>query len=72
MVKITTNDGHEFNIESAMASQSVLIKNMLEDLGDEDDTSIPLPNVTKEIFEKGNEKTKERKTCNSHINLSVI
>lgn len=53
LVKLTSSDGQEFSIAKDIASQSVLIKNMLEDLGDEADTPIPLPNVTGHILTKG-------------------
>jgi hypothetical protein len=53
MVKLTSSDGQEFTIEKEIANQSVLIKNMLEDIGDADDQPIPLPNVSGAILKKG-------------------
>jgi hypothetical protein len=53
MVKLTSNDGQEFNVPKEVAMQSVLIKNMLEDIGDADDQPIPLPNVSAPILAKG-------------------
>jgi len=51
MVKVTSSDGQEFIIPKEVASQSVLIKNMLEDIG-EAEHAIPLPNVTGTILQK--------------------
>ncbi|KAJ1559118.1 hypothetical protein HK405_011942 [Cladochytrium tenue] len=50
-VKLTSSDGQEFSVDKAVAERSVLLKNMLEDVGDSD-TPIPLPNVTGKILEK--------------------
>ena len=52
MVKLTSSDGQEFTVEKNIACISVLIKNMLEDIGDDADT-IPLPNVSGHILSKG-------------------
>ncbi|ORY52280.1 E3 ubiquitin ligase SCF complex, Skp subunit [Rhizoclosmatium globosum] len=52
MVKITSSDNQEFNISKEIANQSVLIKNMLEDVGEADDQPIPLPNVSGAILQK--------------------
>ncbi|KAJ3027540.1 UNVERIFIED_CONTAM: hypothetical protein HDU68_003626 [Siphonaria sp. JEL0065] len=52
MVKITSSDNQEFTIAKEIANQSVLIKNMLEDVGDSDDQPIPLPNVSGAILQK--------------------
>ncbi|KAJ3417119.1 suppressor of kinetochore protein mutant [Chytridiales sp. JEL 0842] len=52
MVKLTSNDGQEFNVPKEVATQSILIKNMLEDVGDADDQPIPLPNVSAPILSK--------------------
>lgn len=53
MVKLTSSDGQEFTVSREVASLSVLIKNMLEDFGEETDTPIPLPNVSGQILAKG-------------------
>jgi S-phase kinase-associated protein 1 len=53
MVRLTSNDGVEFTVEKSVAEQSVLIKNMLEDVEEDDDQPIPLPNVSGRILEKG-------------------
>ncbi|KAI9351183.1 Skp1 family, tetramerization domain-containing protein [Obelidium mucronatum] len=52
MVKITSSDNQEFTIAKEIANQSVLIKNMLEDVGEADDQPIPLPNVSGAILQK--------------------
>jgi S-phase kinase-associated protein 1 len=52
MVKVTSSDGQEFVLVKEVANQSMLIKNMLEDIG-EAEHAIPLPNVTGAIFQKG-------------------
>ncbi|KAJ1548635.1 hypothetical protein HK405_001544 [Cladochytrium tenue] len=57
MVKLTTSDGQEFVVAKEIACQSVLIKNMLEDVGDADDQPIPLPNVSGPIMAKGAAKS---------------
>ncbi|KAI8846598.1 Skp1 family, dimerization domain-containing protein [Chytridium lagenaria] len=43
MVKLTSSDGQEFSVAKEIACQSVLIKNMLEDVGEAEDQPIPLP-----------------------------
>lgn len=53
MVKLTSADGQEFTVTKEVANMSVLIKNMLEDFGEETDTPIPLPNVSGQILAKG-------------------
>ncbi|KAI9351206.1 Skp1 family, dimerization domain-containing protein [Obelidium mucronatum] len=52
MVKVTSSDGKEFTIEKEIANQSVLIKGMLEDVGELEDQAIPLPNVTGKTLER--------------------
>ncbi|KAI9358925.1 Skp1 family, dimerization domain-containing protein [Zopfochytrium polystomum] len=52
MVKLTSSDGQEFVVAKEIAMQSILIKNMLEDVGDADDQPIPLPNVSGPILQK--------------------
>jgi S-phase kinase-associated protein 1 len=53
MVKLVSCDGKEHEISKDIASQSVLIKNMLDDVGEEHDQAIPLPNVSGIILSKG-------------------
>ncbi|CAG8632882.1 4398_t:CDS:2 [Cetraspora pellucida] len=50
-VKLTSSEGTEFIIDRKVAEKSVLLKNMLEDVG-ESDMAIPLPNVTGPILNK--------------------
>ena len=45
MISITTSDGVTMSVERPVAERSILIKNLLEDLGGESDESIPIPNV---------------------------
>ncbi|KAJ2064100.1 hypothetical protein GGH94_005879 [Coemansia aciculifera] len=51
MVVLQSSDGKAFTVERGVAIQSVLIKNLLEDIG-ESDEPIPLPNVTAKVLEK--------------------
>ncbi|KAK9245434.1 E3 ubiquitin ligase SCF complex, Skp subunit [Lipomyces tetrasporus] len=51
MVKLTSSDGESFDVEKDVAERSVLIKNMIEDVGD-DSTEIPIPNVTANVLKK--------------------
>ena len=53
MVKLTSSDNQEFNVPKEVACMSILIKNMLEDFGEEQDQAIPLPNVSGPILAKG-------------------
>ncbi|CAG8722657.1 5258_t:CDS:2, partial [Acaulospora colombiana] len=50
-VKLTSSEGTEFQVERNVAEKSVLLKNMLEDVG-ESDMAVPLPNVTGPILIK--------------------
>ncbi|MBW0505439.1 hypothetical protein O181_045154 [Austropuccinia psidii MF-1] len=51
MVVLTTSDGEHFTVDREVAIRSVLIKNMLEDVGDID-SPIPLPNVSASVLKK--------------------
>jgi S-phase kinase-associated protein 1 len=53
MVKLLSSDGTEFEVERSVACHSMLIKNMLEDVGEEEDQPIPLSNVSGLILSKG-------------------
>ncbi|CAN9362319.1 unnamed protein product [Alternaria alternata] len=44
LISITTSDGVEMKVERPVAERSILIKNLLEDLGGESEESIPIPN----------------------------
>ncbi|KAJ8662025.1 E3 ubiquitin ligase complex SCF subunit sconC [Lichtheimia ornata] len=50
-VKLISSDNEDFTVDKEVAEKSVLIKNMLEDVGDSD-APIPLPNVTAKILRK--------------------
>ena len=52
-ITLTSNDDRSFVVSRGVACQSTLIKNMLEDVGEDDNEPIPLPNVTGAILEKG-------------------
>lgn len=51
MVLLVTSDNEQFTTEKEVVERSVLIKNMLEDVG-ESDQPIPLPNVTSSVLKK--------------------
>lgn len=47
MIRLQSNDNHTIDVEKAVAERSLLIKNMLEDLGDAAvSETIPIPNVS--------------------------
>ncbi|KAG1168282.1 hypothetical protein G6F70_009177 [Rhizopus microsporus] len=50
-VILLSSDNEEFEVEKEVAQRSVLIKNMLEDIGDSD-APIPLPNVNAKVLAK--------------------
>jgi S-phase kinase-associated protein 1 len=43
-VTLTTSDNADISVERDVAERSILIKNLLEDIGDNGD-AIPIPNV---------------------------
>ncbi|EGG02457.1 uncharacterized protein MELLADRAFT_91262 [Melampsora larici-populina 98AG31] len=51
MVVLVTSDNEEFKVDREVAIRSVLIKNMIEDVG-ESDNPIPLPNVSASVLKK--------------------
>ncbi|KAG1770368.1 Skp1 family, dimerization domain-containing protein [Suillus subaureus] len=51
MVHLVTSDNVEFVVDKEVVERSVLIKNMLEDVG-ESDQSIPLANVSSAVLRK--------------------
>ncbi|KAJ2888451.1 E3 ubiquitin ligase complex SCF subunit scon-3 [Coemansia aciculifera] len=51
MVVLQSSDGKEFTVDIAVAKQSKLISNLIEDIG-ESDEAIPLPNVAAKVLEK--------------------
>ncbi|KDE04916.1 E3 ubiquitin ligase complex SCF subunit sconC [Microbotryum lychnidis-dioicae p1A1 Lamole] len=50
-ITLSTSDNETFKVEKDVANRSVLIKNMIEDLG-ETDHPIPLPNVSSNVLKK--------------------
>ncbi|CDH61536.1 s-phase kinase-associated protein 1a-likeprotein [Lichtheimia corymbifera JMRC:FSU:9682] len=64
-VKLISSDNEDFTVDKAVAERSVLIKNMLEDVGDSD-APIPLPNVNAKILRKVIE------WCDHHRNDPIV
>ncbi|CAG8441597.1 3118_t:CDS:2 [Ambispora leptoticha] len=64
-IKLTSSEGTEFVIDKDVGEKSILLKNMLEDVG-ENDMAIPLPNVTGPIL------TKVIEYCTHHRDDPVI
>ncbi|KAI0481817.1 E3 ubiquitin ligase complex SCF subunit scon-3 [Xylaria cf. heliscus] len=53
IITLQSNDSHLIGVERAVAERSMLIKNMLEDLGDSALTqTVPIPNVTEPVLRK--------------------
>jgi len=50
-VLLVTSDNEQFKVEQAVAYRSMLIKNMVEDVG-ESENAIPLPNVSASVLKK--------------------
>jgi S-phase kinase-associated protein 1 len=44
-IALTTSDNIEIKVDREVAERSILIKNLLEDLGGEGGEAIPIPNV---------------------------
>ncbi|KAJ3113597.1 hypothetical protein HDU96_003174 [Phlyctochytrium bullatum] len=57
-VVLTSQDNRTFTVDKEVAERSMLLKNMLEDVGDSE-APIPLPNVTGKILEKCNKQVIE-------------
>ncbi len=51
-VSLKSSDEQEFSIDQNVAEQSVLLKNMLEDVEGAVEHAIPLPNVTGKVLQK--------------------
>ncbi|KAK8088672.1 E3 ubiquitin ligase complex SCF subunit scon-3 [Apiospora hydei] len=52
-IRLQSNDNHVMDVDKAVAERSLLIKNMLEDLGDAAASeTIPIPNVTEPVLRK--------------------
>ena len=74
MVLLTTSDNEHFTVDRDVAERSVLIKQMIEDIG-ETDQPIPLPNVSSSVLTKvrganagGTELTQVLEYCSHHRN----
>lgn len=52
MVKVTTSDGATMSVARPVAERSILIKNLLEDLGGDNNEAIPIPNVNEAVMKK--------------------
>jgi len=53
MINLVSNDGITSTVDRAVAEKSILIKNMMEDLGDAAlTTDVPIPNVTDSVLKK--------------------
>ncbi|KAF8996313.1 Skp1 family, dimerization domain-containing protein [Cyathus striatus] len=52
MVLLVSSDNMQFNTDKDVICRSVLVRNMIEDLGESDVQAIPLPNVTGSVFKK--------------------
>ncbi|CEG84996.1 Putative E3 ubiquitin ligase complex SCF subunit sconC [Rhizopus microsporus] len=50
-ITLLSNDNQKIEVEKEVAKKSVLIKNMIEDIGDSD-APIPLPNINYKVLEK--------------------
>ncbi|KAF2106779.1 E3 ubiquitin ligase complex SCF subunit sconC [Lophiotrema nucula] len=51
-ILLTTSDGVDLKVEREVAERSILIKNLLEDLGGETGEAIPIPNVNEAVMKK--------------------
>jgi len=51
-VELQSSDGVKKVVDKDVAERSVLIKNMIEDLGDPTSGAIPIPNVTSNVLNK--------------------
>ncbi|KAG1754404.1 S-phase kinase-associated protein 1A-like protein [Suillus lakei] len=62
MVLLVTSDNVQFAVDKEVVERSVLIKNMLEDVG-ETDQSIPLANVSSAVLKKSTAKHHRGEPC---------
>ncbi|KAK9456370.1 E3 ubiquitin ligase [Dipodascopsis uninucleata] len=68
MITLVSSDGESFEVEKDVAERSVLIKNMIEDVGDSNDMPIPLPNVSANVLKKVLEWCKHHKNDPTPVN----
>ncbi|KAF3901812.1 hypothetical protein AA313_de0206446 [Arthrobotrys entomopaga] len=52
VIKLLSSDNIEIPVEKDVAERSVLIKNMMEDIGGHIDDAIPIPNVNEAVLRK--------------------
>jgi S-phase kinase-associated protein 1 len=52
MVTLLTSDNAEIAVEREVVERSILIKNLLEDLGGDNNEAIPIPNVNEPVMKK--------------------
>ncbi|KAK6542485.1 hypothetical protein TWF694_006438 [Orbilia ellipsospora] len=52
VIKLLSSDNVEIPVEKDVAERSVLIKNMMEDIGGHIDDAIPIPNVNEAVLRK--------------------
>lgn len=51
-VRLTTSDNADLKVARDIAERSILIKNLLEDLGGDNEEAIPIPNVNEAVMKK--------------------
>jgi S-phase kinase-associated protein 1 len=51
-ISLVSNDGASIAVDRQVAEKSMLIKNMAEDLPEEEFTSVPIPNVNEAVLRK--------------------
>ncbi|KAF2678966.1 S-phase kinase-associated protein-like protein 1 [Lentithecium fluviatile CBS 122367] len=51
-VRLTTSDNADLKVARDVAERSILIKNLLEDLGGDNEEAIPIPNVNEAVMKK--------------------
>ncbi|PSN71569.1 S-phase kinase-associated protein-like protein 1 [Corynespora cassiicola Philippines] len=51
-VVLTTSDNFDLKVDREVAERSILIKNLLEDLGGDNQEAIPIPNVNEAVMKK--------------------
>lgn len=49
-VRLITSDNQDMTVDRQVAERSILIKNLLEDLGGDNDEAIPIPNVSTALY----------------------
>ena len=49
-VRLITSDNQDMTVDRQVAERSILIKNLLEDLGGDNDEAIPIPNVSATFY----------------------